>query len=41
MFDDTYQQYYDEFLHKINQQDEDRLDAVTNKNSKFLFYYSK
>ena len=32
MYDDTYQQYYDEFLLKINQQDDDRLDVLTNKN---------
>ena len=39
VYDDTYQQYYDEFLFKINQQDGDRLDVLTNKNSKFLFYH--
>ena len=37
MYDGTYQQYYGELLLKINQQDDDRLDALTNKNSKFLF----
>ena len=37
VYDGTYQQYYGELLLKINQQDDDRLDALTNKNSKFLF----
>ena len=39
VYDDTYQQYYDEFLLKINQQNDDRLDVLSNKNSKFLFYH--
>ena len=39
VYDHTYQQYYDQFLLKINQQDDDRLDVLTNENSKFLFYH--
>ena len=37
MYDGTYQQYYGELLLKIKQQDDGRLDTLTNKNSKFLF----
>ena len=39
IYDDTYQNYFDEFLLKLNLKNNDRLDVLTNKNSKFLFYH--
>ena len=37
IYDDTYQNYLDEYLLKLNLKNDDRLDVLANKNSKFLF----
>ena len=39
VYDDTYQNYFDEFLLNLNLKNDDRLDVLVNKNSKFLFYH--
>ena len=39
IYDDTYQNYFDEFLLNLNLKNDDRLDVLVNKNSKFLFYH--
>ena len=39
IYSDTYQNYFDEYLLKFNLKNDDKLDVLANKNSKFLFYH--
>ena len=39
IYDNNYQNYFDEYLLKLNLKNGDRLDVLANLNSKFLFYH--
>ena len=39
IYSGSYEQYFNEYLVKINQKNDDALDVLTNKNSKVLFYH--
>ena len=39
IYSESYEQYFNEYLLKINQKNDDALDVLTNKNSKVLFYH--
>ena len=39
IYSGSYEQYFNEYLLKINQKNDDALDVLTNKNSNFSFYH--
>ena len=39
MYSGSYKQYFNEYLLKLNLKNDNALDVLTNKNSKFLFYH--